>query len=120
MSGKIRRIICAALCAALCAGPGTALPATAEGSGEGILKGIQTEQVSGDGFTILYPAGGEQRSDEADGLLIRSECRDGESTYIFEGKLFLPGKVIREGLPRIRKKPGNSLRAIFRTQAIRT
>lgn len=97
MSGKIRRIICAALCAALCAGPGTALPAVAEENGEGILKDIQTEQASGDGFTIPYPAGGEKRSDEAGGLLIRSDCRDGESTYVFEGKLFLPDRVIPGG-----------------------
>ena len=97
MSGKIRRIICAALCAALCAGPGTALPAAAEENGEGILKGIQTEQVSGDGFTIAYPAGEEQHRDEAGGLLIRSECRDGENTYVFEGKLFLTDKVIPGG-----------------------
>jgi len=96
MIKNVRRIICAMLCAAL----GTALlttAGTAEGDEEGILKGIKTEQVSGDGFTIPYPAGEEQRRDEAGGLLIRSECLEGENKYIFEGKLFLPDTVIPGG-----------------------
>ena len=94
MTKDLRKIIRAALCAAL----GTVLLMTAAAAEEnGILKEIKTEQVSGDGFTVSYPAGEEQRREESNGLLIWSECQGGESRFVFEGRLFLPDAVIPGG-----------------------
>ena len=115
----MKKALCvlAAMILALCSS------CAAEGNGtggrtflsDGILNGMEAEQVSGDGFTAGYPTGERQRSDRSGGLLVRSEYRDGEKCLVFEARLFLLNKVIPGGYAGDPEKARGLLETLIRT-----